>query len=44
MFSEIETIRKLEEKFLPKIVDLCKRIDAMDGKNELVKECIVKFD
>ena len=44
IFSEIETIDKLQNVFLPKIYDFANKIDQMTKSNEEMTHCIRKFD
>ena len=44
VFSDMETIKQLNETFLPKIKKLHAEIGSMDAKAEDLQQCILQFD
>ena len=44
IFSDMETIDELNNKFLPKINLLYNNIEDNNEKNRELNECIIKFD
>lgn len=44
IFSQIETIKKLQEEFMPKIVEFADNIDCLMDDNQDVKVCVRNFD
>lgn len=44
VFSEIETIRKLEDEYIPKIREFGRIVDSLKKSNMEMRECVAHFD
>ena len=44
VFSEIETIEKLRENYLPKIASFAGRVEIYETQDQITRECIRKLD
>lgn len=44
VFSDVESIKLLEDIYIPKIANFGLQIDAMEASNKQIRECVVEFD